>query len=324
MKISAQNITFKGYDAAPLKRIYIEQEYSKPFEDELKAAAKTENIRVATLYDNLKWVQDDKFITEKAGGPFFLASGKVSENCLVKIRSRYKMPAARSENFLAGGNMFIGKLPNGEKWLLSGENNTTQDVEGISKAYNIPPQNIHFLPQQNYHLDMFMRPIGYPFVLVNDPELVLESVKKLDGSKEEKEEFKKTVNKYYKLQETLGYSSAEATIKKLTELGFVPIRIAGDYGESCNFMNAIVNKHENGTISYITNSTNCNNKLYSSLERVFADELREKVPFLDKTYFIKGKSEGARDTNYMMDALLYGGGGIHCMTLEEPNFKAWA
>ena len=44
MKISAQNITFKGYDAAPLKRIYIEQEYSKPFEDELKAAAKTENI----------------------------------------------------------------------------------------------------------------------------------------------------------------------------------------------------------------------------------------------------------------------------------------
>ncbi len=315
---------FKGYDAAPLKRIYIEQEYSKPFEEELRAAAKAENIRVATIYDNLKWVQDDKTIIEKVGGPFFIATGKVGDNCLVQMRSKYKMPAARTPDFLIGGNVFIGKLPNGEKWLLSGEHNTTQDVESIAKTYEIKPENIHFLPQQNYHLDMFMRPVGYPFVLVNDPKLVLENIEKLDGTEKEKEEFKRSIKRYYKLQDSLGYSSAEGTIKKLEELGFVPIRIAGDYGEAFNFMNAIVNMHNDGKISYITNSSKCTNKLHSSIEKIFADDLREKVPFLDKIYFISGKSTPAYDTNYMMDALMYGGGGIHCMTMEEPNFKTWA
>ena len=52
--------TLEDNDAAPLKRIYIEQEYSAPFADELKAVGMTEDIKVATIHDNLEWVQDDK------------------------------------------------------------------------------------------------------------------------------------------------------------------------------------------------------------------------------------------------------------------------
>lgn len=325
MNLRINSINFRGYDAAPLKRIYIEQEYSAPFADELKAVGMTEDIKVATIHDNLEWVQDDKSIIEKAGGPFLVSSDKASDNFLCTIRSRYKMPATRTPGYLTGGNAFIGKFPNGEKWLISGEKNKTQNKEEISKTYDIPPENIYFLPQQNYHLDMFLRPIGYPFILVNDPELVMQNIDKLDGTEEEKETFRQTTANHYKLQRIFAYyCDVNATVKKLEEIGFIPIRIAGDYGESFNFMNAIVNKHKNGTISYITNSSKCSNKLYSSIEKTFADDLREKVPYLDKIYSIEGKKSPARDTNYIMEALAYGGGGIHCMTMEEPNFKTWA
>lgn len=309
MNTITQNINFKGYDAAPLKRIYIEKEYSDPFADELKAAAKAEGIKVATIYDNLKWVQDDKSIIEKAGGPFLIASGNVSDNFLCTIRSRYRMPATRTIGYLTGGNTFIGKFPNGEKWIIAGAKNTTNDKKEISKTYDVPTENIFFLPQQNFHLDLFLRPIGYPFILVNDPKLVMENIDKLDGTDEEKEAFRKTVERHYKLQDASNDAcSVDTTVKKLEEIGFIPIRIAGDYGDSVNFMNAIVNKHKDGTISYITNSTECANKLYSSIEKVFADELREKVPFLNKTYFIAGKGDfGKRyfnsdfEANFMME-----------------------
>ena len=111
MNLRINSINFRGYDAAPLKRIYIEQEYSAPFADELKAVGMTEDIKVATIHDNLEWVQDDKSIIEKAGGPFLISSDKASDNFLCTIRSRYKMPATRTPGYLTGGNAFIGKFP---------------------------------------------------------------------------------------------------------------------------------------------------------------------------------------------------------------------
>ena len=68
----------------------------------------------------------------------------------------------------------------------------------------------------------------------------------------------------------LDYCEVETTIKELESYGFKPIRVGGVYASGeVNFLNAIVNKHEDGTISYITNSSNCNKAGYSKLEKIF-------------------------------------------------------
>ena len=53
------------------------------------------------------------------------------------------------------------------------------------------------------------------------------------------------------------------------------------------------------------------------------DELAENdenAPKLQDIYFIEGK---LYDFGNKTDNILEGSGGIHCMTLEEPNFELW-
>lgn len=319
------NINFKGYDAAPLKRIYSDGEYCQPFETEMEQVGKKEGISFEVLYDNTKWAQDNKTIVEKNGTPFLIGSGNITPALLYTMSGWHGIQGMKDEGFLTGGNTFIGKFQNGEKWLISGEDNITQDKAKISKAYNVKPENIYFIPQQNYHLDMFIRPVGYPYVLVNDPELVRANIDKLEGTEEDKERFKKEFKNYCNFQKIYGYSSCDTTVEKLKELGFIPIRIAGDYGWAVNFMNSIVHKRIDGSISYITNSTKCKDKLHSSIEKLFEQDLREKVPNIDNIYFISGKNEiWTQNRNFIMGALEGEGGGIHCMSLEEPDFLMWA
>lgn len=325
MKLTPQNLSFKGYDAAPLKRIYLEQEYCKPFLKELETIGRQEGIDIAVIYDNLKWVQDDKTIVELKGKPSLIASGNVSDNLLRTMKKEYRIPGGRNRLYLTGGNTFIGKFSDGEKWLIAGKKNEVSEKDELAKAYGVKPENIHFLPQQNYHLDMYIRPVGYPFVLVNNPKLVMENINKLEGDEEEIEELRSLAEDYYNFKKQMHYCSYTTTARRLEALGFIPIPVAGDYGRRFNFMNAIVNKHKDGTISYITNSSKCPSKVYSSLEKMFADDLRKKLPYLKDVYFVSGgKDTILDDSNHMMRTLEYGGGGLHCMSMEEPNFSVWA
>ena len=54
----------------------------------------------------------------------------------------------------------------------------------IGKEYRVKKKNVFTIPQQYYHLDMFIRPIGYPFVLVDNPQLVKEKYKELNKNGE--------------------------------------------------------------------------------------------------------------------------------------------
>lgn len=44
MKISPCNINFKGYDAAPLKNIYLEEGYCGPFKSEMQNACEMKTL----------------------------------------------------------------------------------------------------------------------------------------------------------------------------------------------------------------------------------------------------------------------------------------
>ena len=327
MKLSFTPQNFKGYDAAPLKAIHLEESTSEAINDEMKKIAQQEGFKLRYGLDYIKWTQDFKAIIEKNGQPLLIANTRVDKNYLDEVEQKYKIPTVQKEYIATGGNSFIGKYPNGEKWMLIGTDELhTKSYSYISEQYDIKKENIFPITQNYYHLDMFMRPIGYPFVLVNNPTLAYQKLREMDWKKAPYD-YMKLVKSFtdFEKSRTENYASYESAIKSLKQAGFIPIEIAGVFGPSINFMNAIVNKHEDGTISYITNSSKCKNNFISNLEKEFEKELRSKVPNIDKIYFVQGSKDYETETlNYLTDNLMHRGGGIHCMTMEEPNFKAWA
>ncbi|MBQ3642351.1 hypothetical protein II906_10585 [bacterium] len=327
------SISFKGYDAAPLKNIYLCDMPDDLFDDELTSICEKENIGCQKVHFDESWAQDKSFIVEKDGEPYFL--GAVSKSV--------KGNSGTFPYGIEGGNTFIGKYPDGQKWMLIGERKKgeikEEDKKRISQLCNVPEENILLIPKPNFHLDMGIRPIGFPDVLVNDPELAEKALKKLDDGSQEYKNLKKMFDKDKK-ETCEQYASCDEICSALESRGFNPIRVAGVFYDGINFMNAVVNKHPDGKISYITNSSKCKNHIYNQLQDNFEAELKEKVPSLDKAYFVTGNENcifnlfysqrydgdlvNANNSNFMINNLRYFKGGFHCMTLEEPNFEQWA
>ncbi len=241
MKINSSFIkpNFKGYDSAPLKSIYLEESYCKPFIDEMKAVAQQEGFKIKTAYDNDQWIQDDKTIIEKDDKPFLIANGEVSDNFIGELKQQ-GIDGKRTIGFLAGGDTFIGKYPNGDKWILTGEKiGATISKKSVSDAYGIDEKSIFTLPKQNYHLDTFIRPVGYPYVLVNDFNLVDKNIQMLDDGTDEFEQYRKEYESF-KRRLNEQYFGINTICNALVARGFTPIKIAGVYGPEINFMNAII------------------------------------------------------------------------------------
>ena len=195
-------------------------------------------------------------------------------------------------------------------------------LSDLSSLYDVKPQNIHFISQPDFHLDMALRPIGYPYILVNDDSLALKNAK--DDKllqleiKTRHDEFKEKTK-----IDPKKFVSPNEVCKELRKIGFVPIKIAGAYSSGINYMNAIVNKHSDGTITYITNSAKGSG--YDYLDEVFERELRAKVPNIRNVYFISGnKDPESIYASPIIEHLHRLSGGLHCMTLEEPDFERWA
>lgn len=332
--IIKNNINFKGYDAAPLKALHISASWDK-IGDEFQKICKDENIECKPYKFNGSYNQDLMLVLEKEKKPYVLMQENVEllKPYLGEMEEHYKMPVEllplfdKSSGYISGGNFFLGKKPDGEKFMLIGANEEMSiSKKQISERYEVKPENIHYIKQQDYHLDLSIRPIGYPYVLVNNPEMCLKNEFKAKGVKTKS---KPTLDKdNYKM---LAY---KRSIEQLKENGFVPIAIGGVYDTkdaSVNFMNAIVNKHKDGSISYITNSSKCNMPNISKYQRIFEKDLKNKLDELKKTdknaptlkniYFIEGENYGTH--NEVMENLLEGAGGVHCMSAEEPNFEIW-
>ena len=327
MKLSFNPQNFKGYDALPLKAIHLEESTSDPINDEMKKIAQQEGFKLRYGLDYIKWTQDFKAIIEKNGQPLLIANTRVDKNYLDEVERRYNIPTTQKYHIATGGNSFIGKYPNGEKWMMIGTDELlSKSYSYISEEYGIKKENIIPIPQNYYHLDMFMRPIGFPYVLVNNPALANQKLREMDWKKAPYDHIKFT-KKFanFETKRSQNYASQKSVIEALKKSGFVPIEIAGVFGPGVNFMNAIVNKHSDGTISYITNSSKCKSEIITNLEKEFEKELRSKVPNIDMIYFVQGDESYKTETlNYLTDNLEHRGGGLHCMAMEEPNFKAWA
>ncbi len=325
-------LSFKGYDAIPLKALHIANHMGK-IEEELQDIADKENFSLKKSQYNQSFNQDFKVILENKGKPKLIMKDNIAimNGYQSEIDSHYGMKSElygisdQSKGFISGGNFFLGKKPSGEKWMLIGasEQFFLPNKKQIAELYNVKEENIHFIQQQDYHLDLSVRPIGFPFVLINNPELSLRNEQKVKGRKTHKNGF---MNKQD--PQILAYKKA---FEQLKQAGFYPIPIGGVYGLDVNFINAIVNKHPDGSISYITNSSKCDNVFVSKYQRQFEKDLKRKLDEIRKTnsnaptikslYFVQGQNYGQQ--NEIMENLVEGPGGIHCMCLEEPDFDVW-
>lgn len=320
---------FKGYDAVPLKALHIDARRGK-VEDELREIAKKEDFEIKSSIYNESYNQDLKVILQKHGAPCLIMQGneEFDRPHLPDISKQYDMPLKHlpmfdsSTGFVSGGNFFMGKTPKGKKWMLIGAMNSNMDKDKISKLYDVEKENIHFITQQDYHLDFSIRPIGYPYVLINHPGRARKNMEEVTGKEIEKTKIDEMLMESYK-----------KTIIELRQAGFYPIPVCGVYPEGINFLNAVVNLHDDGSISYITNSSDCDDDVKIEYQKKFEKELKEKLeklsekmpdaPKLRDIYFVKGEVYEDIGWNEMMDNIVEGSGGIHCMSLEEPNFDVW-
>jgi len=342
MKITNTIMPFKGYDAAPLKNVYMGTMDSEEHLDifkELKRILSSENIGLYSLdgkgiLDNPSgefdragcfniWNQDHiAFIKGKNGVEVFSFDGFLPPDTKKEFSTREITPVEKMI-FTDGGNLFLGKKENGEDYILAGSDSEFQ-ATNLAESLNIKKENIHIIPQGAFHIDMEIRPIGFPYVLVNDVDLACENIQKLDKTQEEKDNYIAQIRKadFSLKKHNVFAKTAKEIAKSLEEQGFKPILIGGNYFSNMNFMNALVHKRNDGTLCYITNSAQNLGKVEEKLQEIFETELKQKVPNLHSVHFVLGEKARQNNRNNI-ESFLFSSGGVHCLCAEEPNFDIW-
>lgn len=351
MKVSGQNhfnyrqnkpkqTTFKGYFACPIKELHIPASDNfgfKPFLKELnEKCGKYFNIIVqfkdglsndiekitqlqpsfADKFMPFKWGQDNKiFLNNHKLG---VLNQSQSTEHIDEFANTLGIGFKPIDLNIIGGNCFLGKKSAEENFALLGCDAMEYTTKKkIAEALEIKEKNVHIISQPNFHIDLAVRPLNYPYVLVGDKRLTLKLAEKNNPNKEQIEYIKKA-NKWLAKNETKGtYKNSDTIIQELKDRGFSPIKVPGLINErKMNFMNAIVHQEENGDLIYITNKTHIINETGIDFEANFEKYVKSKVPAIKEVIFINGAGYIERN--------LYGPqGGLHCMGCERPDFNAW-
>ena len=193
-------------------------------------------------------------------------------------------------------------------------------ISGLQKSFDTDKKDITIISQGQYHNDLVVRPLNYPYVLVNDEKMSYENIQKL--RKKFKFDlgtmhFAKVIENKLK-EQNKEYATCDNICSQLEKKGFVPVRIGGCYGvQTINFINAIV--HKNGDdLVYITNSGESKDKNYEFLQTLFEQDLKEKCPQIRKIHFVKGEITNKK-SNIVLEYLKKYKGGIHCLCCEEMS-----
>lgn len=381
MKINTQsNITHKGYDIIPLKGLYMQglhrrgelslfREMKKIAQKEgldifhnASPVAKGSNVETKSfcwgIHDTAakpisKWGQDYKAFVLNRKGKTILCNLKESPYDSDVLNQFYDYRIDERKYMPRGGNYYLGYKPNGDKWLLINEisiyskdcfenHGNLPTKEHLLELFDVKPENLFILLDPNNDLDEIIRPVGYPYILVNDYKLALKNLEKMKAKFPDCDEIYQYIKNFLtekiKITETTNKEiSTDQICDTLTEQGFKPIRIAGRYGDGINYMNSLAFFNNKNGVSFITNSTKGSYPELEYLEKIFEQDLRERVKNVTEVHFVSGgirtnKEKNApspypeydnrlKDRNVIMDILANDLGGIHCMTAEIPDFE---
>lgn len=363
MKInSIESNSFKGYDARPLKGFFmgsnahcIAEEMKKVGDKEgFKIYAKIRHSRgsfcrptIPTLspFGSTKdlWAQDViTFCKDK-----LLALTNQYETC--SICDFFNIKRVVTKDHIAGGNFFIVNN-DGKEDLFIGERELNKiTTKELKELYNV--DKIHILPQMDFHIDLFIRPLDKKRILVADDEMTLKileeglknfkefiKLKKLEKNPIAKriiENFNERILEF-KFDSSINKApKSKEIIRIIKQAGFEPIPVPGriyttnlerynktSISHDCNYMNANVLINKEGDLVYITNKSNVDKKL--GLESEFAKDFdfRFEKEFIksishfikpEKVYFINGENNYI--SNVMLKEMF---GGIHCVCSEIP------
>lgn len=272
------------------------------------------------------------FLGKKDGGEKFALIGTdtLNQNCAAMFLKE-NQAKVNLHSILDLTNGTMGCF--GNKNLIAFERyrkeHSTDALKKIADTFQVKQDNVFIISQPNFHIDMAARPLSYPYVLINSPEMAIENLENLKRKFPHKG-FESLIGKTKKYYNKLGmerYAAYDVIKKELIAQGFVPIEIGGIYGKNgeINFLNAIVNKRADGTLGYITNSSKSSKfECDVELEKLFERQLKQSAEDIGDVYFIEGKNNymasGKNSMRYYIEKYY---GGIHCMCCEEPDFDIW-
>ena len=257
-----------------------------------------------------------------------------------------------NKTHVKGGNYFLTKNPDGSEELLIGQSELKKlSVDELKQMFMT--DKVHIIPQADFHLDLFIRPLNDKKVLIADDQMMLgtleQGFKKLEKliistPREQREQlrtpFMQLGTYFMGFKEILQknpYAPMQEVEKTLINAGYKPIKVPGRLFEieACsdetgknyilkhchNYLNANAHINDKNELIYITNKSSLDDTLELSPEFKekfgfsFEQAFLDAVkPHVDKVYFVSGKN------NVLSDSLLPNyNGGIHCMCMEIPE-----
>lgn len=255
------------------------------------------------------------------------------------------------EIHIPGGNLFLAKDMFNNNIAIVGENDTKHyHPDEIIDMYDV--DNIVILPQMDFHIDLFIRPLNNGKVLLADDNLTLNYL--IDGLKKlknhiislpinERKKYSKIFAKLYAEAEKFKKNMDANKLAKANEVAeilennnFEVIRVPAriyEYCEvvnsddflkhKCNYLNANVLINDKGELVYITNKSTFDSQLgltpeiskelNFSFEKNFVDIISNYMD-VKHFYFVSGED------NFIANEMLPEfSGGIHCACAEIPK-----
>lgn len=369
------NINFRGYDARPLKAVVMRQaqgfDLSKAayemreigakcgfdviLESRVNKAKVNANTSVLQKIKNFfkneteylrPWIQDVMYFTKDK--MLINKDEYINHTALCKELNilREEIP---SRKFISGGNLFLLKDGDTEKILVG-------EWEKFKKAAKLfPEREIIQLPQADFHIDLFVRPLKDNVIIAADDNLTiamlqsgqqkLEKILEQGADNKIHDTYKKLCDVIKNMQQARkkgGFADTNEVISTLEDKGYNVIRTPGRiydkprrnnpgdiFIHSLNFINAVAATDKNGDIVYISNKTDLPEKLGLTaelakktgldFEAVFKKSVEDYIK-PENIYFIKGGSgENPKISDNIAQILKDSHGGIHCLCTEIPE-----
>jgi len=357
-------VTFRGYDARPLKGLFLRYTNTFPEDFEqviynLDSIGKKEGFELyiqgfSKIYNRMfkSLIKDELPIQNLDGSAWsqdhitFLPGEILADEQILfkrneKVANYFGLGLETDSQFVPGGNYFIVNN-NGKKEVLLGRYHEDY-IEELKNE--IGTESVKILPQSDFHLDLFIRPLKNKVVLLADDKMLFNQISevvdriecdktlmfdlKVRSVAEKLKEIKDCISDEMDKFED-NYDSLEDVQQALTDYGYKPIRVPGRcyvmrklYGawvptHFLNYMNAIVHENKNGELVYITNKSGLNKCSF------ITDDISKKIGFDFETNFKNSVKDYIKPENiYFLDTkefLQRGNGGIHCLTSEIPLF----
>jgi len=354
------NTNFKGYDARKVKGFFVGS--NSPFIKDLQSIGRSQGFDIYSKLSNGKFIFCDKAINNLipyernslwAQDIWTFCKNKIfssqSRTQTQPILDFFGIDYQKREHHLSGGNIFIVDN-NGTDEIFVGVNELKKfSIQQLKDNYEV--ETVHVLPQMDYHLDLFIRPLDKKRILIADDNLTLDILKKgreqLKTFLEEHQEissilgkvildrFNSTIYTFRDAMQSNNLPQTEKLSKILKFAGYEPIPVPGriyqthNYTDGtsflshdCNYINANVIINDKNELVYITNKSSIDkqlglkNELVKKFKFKFQEEFAKTLaPYIKRKniYFVDGND------NFVSEKMLKElQGGIHCACSEIP------